>query len=295
MILHNEMSFRFTIVSALLLLALMAGCSRPPANSNSEIALPNVPAAEYTDANQALTDGIKLLDAGDTERAIEVLSRAVELNPDLAEAYFRLGIAYSLIEFRDQNEARESLEPTPEPSPGEKRPTDRKTNSEIAFEKAVAAYKKVIDANPEDHNAYYNMGRALNKLNEDEEAAKALRQAVKLNPDDTEYQTELGSILIKLAKYPEAVAALKKALELDSGNLEAEELLEKAEAGRRRIAFTEMPGNKNSNSNTNTSSNSASNTSSSTDSRPASDPKQPAPAASPDKPAASPTTRSKQP
>ncbi len=196
---------------------------------------------EYSDANTALADGIKALDTGDTERAIEILNRAVELDPDLADAYFRLGIAHALIEFRDQITASESLESTPPPGDSDKKQKQEKSRSEIAFEKAVAAYKKRINTNKEDHAAYYNLGRSYNKLNEDEDAAKALREAVKLNPDDTEYQTELGSILIKLAKYAEAEAALKKAIELDENNLEAVDLLERAEAGRKRVSFTVLP------------------------------------------------------
>jgi len=68
-----------------------------------------------------------------------------------------------------------------------------------------------------------------------------LQQAVKLKPDDGEYQTELGVILIKLAQYQEAVAALKKAVSIDSTNLQAESLLEKAEAGRKRVDFGIKP------------------------------------------------------
>lgn len=243
----------FLFVSILTTVAIGIACSGEASNSNNNSGTAVVAASDYTDANAALADGIKLLDQGDTEKAIEVLTRATELDPNLADAYFRLGVAYSLIEFRDQLEAQQDAEPTPTLAPGEKKPKEKKTNSEIAFEKAVAAYKKLIDTNDQDHAAYYNLGRAYNKLNEDEEAAKALRQAVKLNPEDSEYQTELGSILIKLAKYPEAVGTLKKAVELDPQNLEAEELLEKAEAGRKRITFTQLPddkksGNSNSNS-----------------------------------------------
>ncbi|MEQ1762887.1 MAG: tetratricopeptide repeat protein, partial [Pyrinomonadaceae bacterium] len=144
--------------------------------------------------------------------------------------------------------------------PGEKKQRIATTNSEKAFEKAVTAYKKQIDANGKDHVAYFNLGRAYNKLNEDEDAAKALKQAVELKPDDTEYQTELGSILVKLAQYREAISPLRKAIELDPENSRAIDLLEDAEAGRKRIDFVtdKKDANKaNGNTNTNTSSNSA--------------------------------------
>lgn len=43
--------------------------------------------------------------------------------------------------------------------------------------------------------------------------------------------------MINIAEYDEAVRALKKALEIDENNLQAEELLEKAQAGQKRIEF----------------------------------------------------------
>lgn len=236
----------------------IAGCSSAPAdNSNSAAATPALSAAEFTDANAALVEGTKLLDTGDTERAIEILNRAVELNPDLADAYFQLGIAYALIETRDAAVVEEQVTPTP--TPGEKKQRVATTNSEKAFEKAVAAYKKQIDANGKDDVAYFNLGRAYNKLNEDEDAAKALKEAVDLKPDDTEYQTELGAILVKLAQYREAISPLKKAIELDPENSRAIDLLEDAEAGRKRIDFVtdKKDANKASNTNANTNSNTA--------------------------------------
>ncbi|MBX3266625.1 MAG: tetratricopeptide repeat protein [Acidobacteria bacterium] len=241
--------------------AFFAACSgAEPTAENANVAAEPTPlanAADYTDANLALADGVRVLENGETERAIEILNRAVEINPDLAEAYFRLGIAHSLIEFRDQMAAEDRVEPTETPANSKEKPA--KPQSVLAFEKAVEAYKKLIDANAEDHNAYYNLGRSYNKLNEDEDAARALRQAVKLNPDDTEYQQELGAVLIKLAKYSEAVGVLKKSLEIDADNIEALELLEKAEAGQKRVSFTVMPGDdkRNANSNANAAANTA--------------------------------------
>jgi tetratricopeptide (TPR) repeat protein len=188
------------------------------------------------DANLALAEGNNFLDTGETDKAIDAFNQAVKLNPDLAEAWFKLGIAFALAEKRD--DTLEKTDTEEKPAAGKKQV---KLNSEKAFEKAVAAYKKMISANGEDHVAYFNLGRAYNKLNEDEDAAKALKQAVKLNPEDTEYQTELGAILIKLAQYHEAVGPLKKAVELDPENIRAQELLEDAEAGRSRVNYASTP------------------------------------------------------
>lgn len=230
---------RSLLLITILFVTALAGCSAfsGSSDSNQNGNASSAGIAEYTDANLALADGNKYLDEGETDKAIDVLNQAVKLNPDLAEAWFRLGIAYALAEKRDEvlvetNEA--------EPQPSSKSPAP-KANSDKAFEKAVTAYKKLIDANDQDDVAYYNLGRAYNKLNEDEDAARALKQAVKLKPDDTEYQTELGAILIKLAQYQEAIPPLKKALELDPENIRALELLEDAEAGRKRVNYSATP------------------------------------------------------
>lgn len=249
----------FCAISIFALLLLSVACSGTADNTNVANQTAETSPADFADADAALAEGSRLLDDDETDRAIATLNRAVELNPDLAEAYFKLGIAYALVESRDA--AIVEVQVTPTPLPGEKRPKVEKavkTDSEKAFEKAVEAYKKMLKANDEDAVAHFNLGRAYNKLNEDEEAAKSLKQAVKLSPDDTEYQTELGAILIKLAEYREAIAPLKKALEIDPDNSRAQELLEDAEAGRKRIDFkTEKKDDKSNRSNSNTNVNAA--------------------------------------
>jgi tetratricopeptide (TPR) repeat protein len=244
---------RLLLTIGILLLLVSAGCSggagSDDANQNANTASE---LSEINDANLALSEGNKFLDTGETDKAIEALSHAVKLNPDLAEAWFKLGIAYGLAEKRDETLETADRETNADP----KKPT--KTNSEKAFEKAVAAYKKIVAANSDDDVAYFNLGRAYNKLNEDEDAAKALRQAVKIKPDDTEYQTELGAILIKLAQYHEAIPPLRKALELDPENIRAQDLLEDAEAGRSRVNYSSTPkDDKKKDDNSNTNSNTA--------------------------------------
>ncbi len=212
---------------------------------NTNVKPAETPLPTFTNADEALAEGKKLLDALETEKAIEALFQAVKLNPDLAEAHFNLGIAYSLIEKEEEETAITQIEAAPTSKPTKKgkknAPPVRTKNSEKAFDNAVKAYKKILAKNKKDDAAHFNLGRAYNKLNEDQDAMKALREAVKLKPDDAEYQIEYGVILMKLAQYEEAVSALKKAVSLDDSNLQAQELLEKAQAGRKRIDFGIKP------------------------------------------------------
>lgn len=222
----------------------------PTTQANQTIAnvkVEETPLPTFTSADDALTEGKKLLDALETEKAIDALSQAVKLNPDLAEAHFNLGIAYALVEKDEQEKATTQIEPTPTPKAAKTTKKNKKEvvvrtkNSEKAFDNAVKAYKKILAKTPKDDAAQFNLGRAYNKLNEDDDAVKALREAVKLKPDDAEYQIEYAAILMKLAKYEDAVGALKKAISLDDSNLQAQEMLEKAEAGQKRIDFGNKP------------------------------------------------------
>jgi len=236
---------------------LSIGCSNNDSPSNSNLANlqtvsntetnqeivakpADTPLPVFTDANEALALGDKLFDISDNEKAVEAYQQAVKLNPDFAEAYFKLGLAYSQIEI-EQRDAGVLTEDEPPPTKKGKKDVPKLNNSDKAFENAVKTYKKIVDKNPKDDVAQFNLGRAYNKLNQDTEARKALTQAVKLKPEDGQYQTELGAILIKLAQYEEAVAALKKAVQIDADNLQAQDMLEKAQAGKKRIDFGIKP------------------------------------------------------
>jgi tetratricopeptide (TPR) repeat protein len=205
------------------------------ANANAAVN----PYAEMTDANEALAKGKELLDENDTQNAIFALQRAVEIDPDLAEAHFQLGIAYGLVDLQTKQEG--------DILPGEAE-NRIKTRADKEFEKAATAYKKYLDANSKDDAAWFNLGRTYVKLLKDDQAEDAFREAVKLKPDDADYQTELGAILIRLAKYHESVPVLKKALEIDPNNARAQDLLDDAQAGVKRLDYVSN-GNLNLNSN----------------------------------------------
>jgi superkiller protein 3 len=209
-------------------------------NSNTEKAEESADedVPKFEDAQEALKKGTEYFDKNKNEMAIDAFKQAVELDADLAEAHFKLGVAYALEE-RAEDAQIAPANVSPEETPKKKKAGEKKRNSEISFENAVKAYNKFIRKNPKDATAYFNLGRAYDKLGEkkDEDARKALEKAVKLDDENSLYRTELGAVLNKLAKYDEAIRQLNKAIELQEDNFRAEDLLQEAKAGKKRIGF----------------------------------------------------------
>jgi Tfp pilus assembly protein PilF len=213
----------FVLISALALPVLLAACgARLNDNTNSANVnvSPTSSVSQYADAKTAFDEGSKFFEAGKEALAVEALKQAIAFDPEMAEAHFKLGMAYAILE--------------------------KEKDAEKEFESAVDGYKKILKQDPKNAQAQFDLGRSYNKLNKDDEAEDALRAAVKINPDDGSFNREMAAILIKLAKYSEAIPFLKKALEIDADDARAEELMEKAQDGKNRIE-SGIPAGSNSN------------------------------------------------
>ena len=189
--------FIFILLTAAVALSGCTGAAAPgdaPGDANTDASAP-----AFNSADQALAEGKRLMDANETEKAIAAFDQAVALDPNMGEAYFQLGIAPRLSKTSSGENCSMA---TRQRQLRARRPIRPRRNLEKAFEKAVTAYRKELETDPNNDLAQFNLGRAANKLNKDPEAEKAFKEAVKLKPDDTEYQTELGAILIKLAAVP---------------------------------------------------------------------------------------------
>lgn len=267
---------RILVIFAVLAASASFGCWKRSANTAETNANKAVEIPAFDDAAVALAEGTRLFDENQTEMAIAVFQRAIELDPDLAEAHFKLGVAYALLEMQMQQTGM----PVPvETAEDGKR--SAKTRSEKAFERAVEAYEKWLRSNPDDDVAHFYLGRTYSKLLRDEEAEKEFKDAVRLKPDDTEYQTELGAVLIKLANYREAVGPLKKAIELDPTNDRAISLLEDAQAGRQRVDYVQKSNSNSANANNAANSNANANSASNSNSAPPANTKPATPARTP--------------
>lgn len=214
------MTLRF-IIHALLVSALLApaACSKRPsgqgsdsnANADGSAQQQQQGAPVSGDAREAFDRGMSAYRDDRDEEAVEAFKRAIELDPDFAEAHYRLGLAYNA--------------------------TKKSDEAEKAFQDAVKAYEKLTKRDDKNSDAFYLLGICYEKLGEYDDAVKALKEAVKTSPaenDDKYY--ELANAHYQLAQYDEAVRALNKALEVNPDNYPAQDLLEKSKAGAERIA-----------------------------------------------------------
>jgi uncharacterized protein (TIGR02466 family) len=80
---------------------------------------------------------------------------------------------------------------------------------------ALRANQKAVELDPQDAEAYYNMGNTLQELDRLEEARASYGQAINLNPDYAKAYSDLGNTLKKLGRLEEAEASYKRATALN--------------------------------------------------------------------------------
>ena len=119
--------------------------------------------------------------------AIDHYTKAMELNPEYAEAYYSRGSTYLKI-----NEIPE----------------------------AIQDFSKTIELNPEYAEAYYSRGKAYDTKGEIPEAIQDYNKTIELNPEYTEAYYSRGSTYLKINEIPEAIQDYNKAIELNE-NVEA--------------------------------------------------------------------------
>jgi Flp pilus assembly protein TadD/peroxiredoxin len=82
------------------------------------------------------------------------------------------------------------------------------------LEQAAASFQQVIEAKPDEPEAYYNLGTLYLRRNELPEARRYLEQAVKLRPNYPEAWNNLGMIAGQEGKGEEAIRSFKQSIAL---------------------------------------------------------------------------------
>ena len=203
---------RTLLLCALSMVLAFAACNRnrqQSVNNNSSSGTSAGEGGQQGQAKVLLEKGKNLYHDDHDKQALEAFQQAVQLDPTLPEAHFRLALAYEAVQ-KDQE-------------------------AEGEYKKAVETYKKYLEENPKDAEARYDLGQAYAGLHQFSDAARELKQATKIKTDDPAIYYDLGTALMKLAQYDEAASAFSKSLEIDPENYRAEDALEEARDGIKRV------------------------------------------------------------
>ena len=136
--------------------------------------------------------GFALMAEGRSDEAMAHWRRAVEINPDFAEADHNLGLAAA---------------------------------SHGHFDEAVSLYRKALKTGPDDARIHNNLGVALYTLGLPEEAIAEYRKALELEADFTEAHCNLGNALAAAGELDQALSHYQEATRIKPDNRQARDNL----------------------------------------------------------------------
>lgn len=159
--------------------------------------------------------GNVLQDQGKLDEAVAHYHRALSFRPDLAEVYSNLGKA-----LHDQGKLDEAVV-------SYRKALSFKPDLVVALnnlgnalldqgkpEEAAASYRRALSIDPSYAEAHYNLANTLLKQGKKEEAVTGYRRALTIRPDILHAHVNLGNALQDLGRPEEAVATYQAALAL---------------------------------------------------------------------------------
>jgi len=168
---------------------------------------------DHADALHLL--GILATQTGRPDVAIELIGRAITVNPTVAEYHLNLGEAYRRSGQWDAAIASLSRSI-------ELRPDDAEPHNTLGVTlalagrpgDAVAVYHRAIELKPDHAWAHTNLGNALNAQGRLAAAVDAYQRALALDPNLAEAHSNLGAVLHEMNRFDEAIATYHRAIAL---------------------------------------------------------------------------------
>jgi tetratricopeptide (TPR) repeat protein len=145
-----------------------------------------------TTANEWFSNGTALENLGRYEEAIQAYNKAIEINPQYAEAWNRKGYAIGIYCNGTTNNTanKEALKDFDNATKLKPDYADAWNNKGIAlyylgnYTGAIQAYDNATQIDPKFAEAWHNKGTALQKLGRNEEAIQAYKNASELDPSE---------------------------------------------------------------------------------------------------------------
>jgi tetratricopeptide (TPR) repeat protein len=159
--------------------------------------------------------GDALLEKGKLDRAIAVYRQALQIDPDLPEAHFGLGLALDAQGKLDEAiaELREAIRLDPGLTAAHIN-LGSALRQQGELEEAIAVCRAATRLAPDNALAHYNLGLALGARGDRPEAVAAYREAIRLKPDFPDAHVSLGCFLDDERQHEEQAAVLREAIRI---------------------------------------------------------------------------------
>jgi tetratricopeptide (TPR) repeat protein len=161
---------------------------------------------------------------GDFGKAIKTFTEAIELNPNLAEAYFRRGICFHLID-EDKMAISDFVQSA---NLNVEQPDPRAnlwegfTHAKLGdYLEAVRAYGNAIAASDRYTPAFVNRGLAYMQLEEFDKAVADFNEAIRLEPTQAEHYYKRGVAYARQGDHEKASASFASAIALNNKHVDA--------------------------------------------------------------------------
>lgn len=150
--------------------------------------------------------------------AIGYITRAIEHNPDDAQAHANLGLACK--DAGDLRRAVRHLQRSVQLDPGKPVVFNNLGNVLRALERpgdAIRSYERAINLHHNYAECWSNLSAALNDTGQHEPALKAVARALELEPNLAQAYNNRGDIFLNQADFAQALSHYRKASELNPG------------------------------------------------------------------------------
>ncbi|MCK5819115.1 MAG: tetratricopeptide repeat protein [Psychromonas sp.] len=166
--------------------------------------------------------GIALKNLGYLDKALASYDKAISLKYDYAEAFFDRAITLHKLNRLVDSLASYDAAIAINPNYGEAFNNRGNTLRELdRLDESVASYDKAIAIKPNYADAFYNRGISLKNLNRLDEAVVSYDNALILKPDYVEVHYNRGNVLQDVNRFEEALACYNKAIAIKPDHVES--------------------------------------------------------------------------
>ena len=180
-----------------------------------------LPMTANLEAYRAYSMGVQHVSVLELPEGVQLLQRAVELDPQFAAAYAALGSAYSVTWGR-MAEGKPYLERA---SSLANRLSERQRMyvaawyalANMDYPEAIASLRRIVAKYPGDAEAYSSLGRLLEGEGQYAEAIETERKGLAADPNDPLLHNFLARVSCRAGQFEQAVALSKRYVELSGG------------------------------------------------------------------------------